>query len=156
MKLKRMGREQSVLHDANLVGDLESLLLLGDLHVGLLGAVRSDQSVDLDWLEVVQLLAGLLYLGLGGVRIDHENEGVVVLDGPDGALARDWELDDGELVVGGELLVRHMLDLVGHRRDVGLRPSELDLGPDLLLPDRLCAYGGSSQPLYPSSRPSWS
>eukprot|EP01022_Parablepharisma_sp_SALTPOND_P017738 TRINITY_DN28849_c0_g1_i1.p1 TRINITY_DN28849_c0_g1~~TRINITY_DN28849_c0_g1_i1.p1 ORF type:complete len:175 (+),score=12.09 TRINITY_DN28849_c0_g1_i1:130-654(+) len=128
---------EDALHYADFVSDLEGLLLLGHLDVRLLGSVGCDQSVHLHWLEVVQLFASLLYLGLGGVGVNHEHQGVVVLNSPYGALAGDWELDDGEFVVGGELLIGDVLDLVSDGGDVGLGSSELDFGPDLLLADGL-------------------
>ena len=115
-------------------------MLLGDLDIGLLASIRSDQSVDLNWLDAVQLLTGLLDLFLVRLRVHYEDQGVVVFDGADGTFARDWMTDNGVFVVGGELLVRHSLDLVSYCGRVSLGSVESDLCPYLLLLDSLSSY----------------
>lgn len=43
-------------------------------------AVRADESVDFDNVDLIKLLQGLLYLSLVGLDIDNEHKGVVLLE----------------------------------------------------------------------------
>jgi hypothetical protein len=70
----------SRLDELELVGsDVEGIDIGGEASVGLLGAVGADQGVDLDGVNVVQSLEGLLDLGLVGLDVDNEDESVVLL-----------------------------------------------------------------------------
>ena len=73
----------------------------GELAVGLLLAVRSDQGVDLDNVDLVELLEGLLDLGLVRLDIDNENEGVVLLELLHGRLGVQGVHNDLVLVEAG-------------------------------------------------------
>ena len=53
-----------------------------------------DEGVDLDSVDVVQLLQSLLDLGLVGLRVDDEDQGVVLLDLLHGALGVERVNDD--------------------------------------------------------------
>lgn len=117
-------------------GDVKSIDVRGEAGVGLLGAVRAtpvivssfdvdglsvarmshptkgelllpDQGVDLDGVDVVELLQGLLDLGLVGLDVDDEDEGVVLLNLLHGALGVEGVDDDLVLVETG--LVRDRL-----------------------------------------------
>jgi hypothetical protein len=61
-------------------GNVESINIGSQPRESLLGAVRSDEGVDLDGGDVVLLLESGLDLALVGLDIDDEDEGVVLLD----------------------------------------------------------------------------
>jgi hypothetical protein len=61
-------------------GNVESIDIGGEARESLLGAVWSDEGVDLDALHVVLLLESGSDLALVGLDIDDEDEGVVLLD----------------------------------------------------------------------------
>lgn len=83
---------------AHLVGHIERIVVRCQPHVRLLLAVRSvpavspvsatprmhmhspDEGVDLERVDVVQLLDGVLDLALVGEDVDDEHKGVVLLD----------------------------------------------------------------------------
>ena len=68
-----------------------------------------DQGVDLDGVNVVELLEGLLDLALVGLGVDDENEGVVLLNLLHGALGVERVDDDlGGIEAGlvGDALAR--------------------------------------------------
>lgn len=75
-------------------------------------AAWGDHGVDLAGLDVVELLASLADLWLGGGLGNNEDEGVVILSDFHGGLRSSWVLDDSVLVVGELLLVGVVLDLV--------------------------------------------
>lgn len=130
VKLCRQGCS-SRSHDADLVGNLEGIALLSEDDEGLLLAAGGDHGVDLANLDVVEVLAGLSDLGLGGSLVHDEHEGVVVLSDLDGGLGAAGELDDRKLVVGVFLLVgvRDGLGATLHLQGSGA--SEGDLGPSV-------------------------
>lgn len=66
-----------------------------------------DEGVDLDGVDVVELLEGLLDLSLVGLDVDNEYEGVVLLDLLHGALGVERVDDDLVLIEAG--LVRDRL-----------------------------------------------
>jgi hypothetical protein len=66
-----------------------------------------DKSVDLDGVNIVQLLKGLLDLGLVGSDVDDEDKGVVLLDLLHGALG--VERVDDDLVLIEARLMRNAL-----------------------------------------------
>ena len=88
------------LDDADLVGDVEGVVVGGEPHVRLLRAVGADEGVDLLRLDVVHALDGILDLLLRGPGVDDEDEGVVVLDLLHGRFSGEGELED-LLVEGG-------------------------------------------------------
>ena len=96
-------------------------MVLGEDHVSLLLATGSDHGVHLADLDVVKVLAGLLDHGLGGASVNHEHEGVVVLDGLDGRLGAAGVLHDGVLVPGDLLgnRVHDSLGLTGEGQSLG-------------------------------------
>jgi len=87
-------------HNSNLVGDLESIVVLGKDHVGLLLAARGDKSVDLADLDRVKLLTGLFDHWLGGALVNHKDKGVVVFNSLDCTLGGSGVSNDGVLVPG--------------------------------------------------------
>ncbi len=86
----------SHLQEAELVGNVESIVVVGELDVSLLQAVRSDQSVDSVDLDVVELLSRSLYLLLVGGQRDDEHKGVTVLNILHGSLSGQRILDNIE------------------------------------------------------------
>lgn len=60
-----------------------------------------DEGVDLDGVDVVKLLQGLLDLSLVGLDVDDEDKGVVLLDLLHGALGVQWVDDDLVLIETG-------------------------------------------------------
>lgn len=70
--------EAILLDDANLVGNVEGVVVGGESHVRLLGAVRPDEGVDLRALNVVHALDGVLDLLLVrpvAPRVEGEENG---------------------------------------------------------------------------------
>jgi len=122
----------SRLQDANLVGDLKSVAILGELHERLLESVGADQSVDTDNLNIIQAGNSGLNLALVGAEVNNEHKGVVVLDLLHGSFRGQGLLDHGELVhLGDRLLCRgSVLGLPGELE--GLGPVELHTGPHLV------------------------
>jgi len=70
-------------------------------------SVLPDQGVDLDGVNVIELLKGQLDLGLVGLDIDDEDEGVLLLDLLQGTLGVERVDDDLVLIEAG--LVRDRL-----------------------------------------------
>lgn len=60
--------------------NVESIDISGKAGESLLGAVRSDEGVDLDAVDIVLLLESSSDLALVGLDIDNEDKGVVLLD----------------------------------------------------------------------------
>jgi hypothetical protein len=83
-----------------------------------------DEGVDLDRVNVVELLQGLLDLSLVGQSVDDENQGVVLLDLLHGALGVERVDDD---LVGIEMGLRgdRLARVLGLTRELeGLGPVE--------------------------------
>jgi len=92
------------LNKRELVGsDVESIDIGGKAGVGLLAAVRSDQGVDLEAVNVVKLLEGKLDLSLVGLDINDEDEGVVLLHLLHGALSVE-RVDDNLVLIETRLV----------------------------------------------------
>ncbi len=87
-------------HNSNLVGDLESVVILGQDNVGLLLAAGSDESIDLADFDRVKILDGLLNQRLGGTLVNDENESVVVFNSLDSALGGSGVSNNGVVVPG--------------------------------------------------------
>ena len=83
---------------------------MGQDNVSLLLSVWAEQSVHSFHLDIVQLLASLLDLGLVGTSIHDENESVIVFNGFDGALGAKRVLDNGIFVP--RVLFRNTLFIV--------------------------------------------
>lgn len=90
-----------------------------------------DQGVDLDGVDVVELLQGSLDLGLVGLDIDNEDEGVVLLDLLHGALSVERVDDDLVLIKAGLVLdgLAKVLGVPG--KSEGLRAAEGGRSSDL-------------------------
>ena len=142
--MKEILEQSTCSHNSNLVRDVQSVSLGSNDDVGLLETVGSVEGVDLGDLEVVEVLAGLLDQWFVGSSVDDEHEGVVVLNGLDGALGGQGVLDDGVLVPGLLLLntLALVLGLSGQLQSLG--SSEGGLGPHLVLSDGVLALLDSS------------
>lgn len=121
-------------------GNVESIDISGEAGESLLGAVRAatmvnisassdnsyaswhspDQGVDLDGVNVIELLQGLLDLGLVGLDIDDEDEGVLLLNLLEGTLGVEGVDDDLVLIEAGLVRDRLARVLGGTREDEGL------------------------------------
>ena len=108
-------------------------------------ALGSDESVHLLNFDSVEGLNGFLDLGLVGLLLHDEDEGVVVLDGLDGRLSAQWMVDNIEAIVGN-LLDSSQDVLRASLLSQGLWSSERGLGPDLAFTGevRSCFDGGGS------------
>ena len=71
-------------HDANLVGNIQSILVTAECNVGLLLSSWSVKSVDFLNLDFVELLTSLSDHVLVAFLVNNENESVVILNGLDG------------------------------------------------------------------------
>lgn len=92
------------LNERELVGsDVESVNIGSKAGVGLLAAVRSDQGVDLEAVNVVKLLEGKLDLSLVGLDVNDEDEGVVLLHLLHGALSVE-RVDDNLVLIETRLV----------------------------------------------------
>lgn len=90
-----------------------------------------DQGVDLEGVNVVQLLQGSLDLGLVGLDIDDEDEGVVLLNLLHGRLGVE-RVDDDLVLVQAGLVVDGLAGVLGVASQTqGLGLAEGGRGPDL-------------------------
>jgi hypothetical protein len=96
----RSARHRSRSHNSDATGNLKSFLVGRESNVGLLLAVGTHQGVNSSHLDFVEHLARLFDGWLLGASVRNEHECVVLLDGLDGALAAEGELDDGIGVKG--------------------------------------------------------
>ncbi len=138
------------LDEAELGGsNVESVDIGGEAGESLLGAVRAvsglatgarrglrlgnlpDQGVDLDGVDVIELLQGLLDLGLVGLDIDDEDEGVLLLDLLQGTLGVERVDDDLVLIEAGLVRDRLARVLGRARQDEGLGAVEGGRSADL-------------------------
>jgi hypothetical protein len=90
-----------ILDDTNLVGNIDGLVIRGETDESLLLTIGTDESVNLDGLDVVHLLNGILDLVLVGVNVDDEDEGVVGLNLSHGSLSGQGVTEDGVLIQTG-------------------------------------------------------
>jgi len=137
------------LDDANLVRNIEGIVVLGQTNICLLLAIGPDEGVDLGGVDVVHLFDGLLDLDLAGAHINNEHKCVVLLDLLHGRLGGEWVLEDLvaiETVGAGAVLARVLwVASLG----LGLWLVESNLGTDLLCDsasafgDGLCGFSGS-------------
>ena len=92
-----------------------------------------DEGVDLDSVDVVQLLESLLDLGLVGLRVDDEDQGVVLFDLLHGALGVEGVNDD-LMLVQARLVGERLAVVLGRSRELeGLGAVEGGRGADLAL-----------------------
>lgn len=90
-----------------------------------------DQGVDLDGVDVVELLQGSLDLGLVGLDIDNEDEGVVLLDLLHGALSVE-RVDDDLVLIKAGLVLDGLAEVLGvPGKSEGLRAAEGGRSSDL-------------------------
>ncbi len=118
------------LQEAELVGDIEGIVVIGELDVSLLEAVGSDQSVNSVNLDIVQLLSRSLYLLLVGSQRDDEHQGVAVLNVLHGSLGGQGVLDHIESLGSLDLLVGLDSDLGVSSKLKSLGLVEVNLGVD--------------------------
>lgn len=118
-------------HDANLVCNLESILLSRDHNVSLLSTIGGVKSVNFLDLNVVKFLASLLDGWLGSSSIDDKDESVLIFNSLDSAFGGKRILDDCVLVKGGLLLDTCFEVLRASLQGEGLRESEGNLVPNL-------------------------
>ena len=90
--------------------------LLAKNHVKCAFENLPDQSVDLDGVNVVELLEGKLDLGLVGLDIDDEDEGVVLLHLLHGALGVE-RVDDNLVLIETGLRGDRLAGVLGGARD---------------------------------------
>lgn len=90
-----------------------------------------DEGVDLDGVNVVELLEGKLDLGLVGLNIDDEDQGVLLLNLLQGTLGVERVDDDLVLVEAGSMGDRLARVLGGARELEGLGEVEGGRGADL-------------------------
>jgi hypothetical protein len=90
-----------------------------------------DQSPDLESLNVVQLLDGLLDLPLVALQVNDEYQGVVLLDLLHGSLGVQRVLDGPELVHPGQVVDRLSRVLGGTSESEGLGSVEGNRSSDL-------------------------
>jgi hypothetical protein len=90
-----------------------------------------DQSPDLEGLDVVQLLDGLLDLPLVALQVDDEHQSVVLLNLLHGGLGVQGVLDGPELVHPGQVVDRLSRVLGSTGESEGLGSVERDRSSDL-------------------------
>lgn len=90
-----------------------------------------DQGVDLDGVNVIELLQGLLDLGLVGLDVDDEDESVLLLNLLQSTLSVERVDDDLVLIETGLVRDRLARVLGGARQDEGLGAVEGRRGADL-------------------------
>jgi hypothetical protein len=122
------------LNQGELVGsNVEGIDIGCEAGVGLLGAVRADEGVDLDGVNVVELLEGALDLGLVGLDVDDEDEGVVLLHLLHGALGVEG-VDDNLVLIEARLVRDGLAGVLGRAREhQGLGAVERGAVADLAL-----------------------
>lgn len=91
-----------------------------------------NEGVNLDGLDVVESLDGILDVVLVGTDIADEHKGVLILDLAHGRLGVQGELDDGVLVQGGGLGAGATSILGGTGQLEGLGEVEAHGGANLL------------------------
>ena len=86
--------KQHFLDHSDLGGNVKSIAVLVDTNERLLLTVRTDEGVNLDGLNVVQFLYGVLDLNLVASSVNNENHGVGVLNLLHRGLSGKWASDD--------------------------------------------------------------
>ncbi|GIL82347.1 hypothetical protein Vretimale_11818, partial [Volvox reticuliferus] len=122
---------EGALDDADLVGNVQGIIVGRKADVRLLLPIGPDQRIDLLGLNVVHAQHGILDLLLVGLKVNDEHQSVVVLNLLHRGLSCQRVLEDGILV---KLLERwradpRILALPGPLQ--GLRPMEHDGVPRL-------------------------
>lgn len=112
---QHIGTNRARLDDADLVGNIEGIMISGKLDISLLLAVRADQSVDALGVDGVHLLNGILDLVLVGMDVNDKDQSVVILNLLHGALSGEGEAEDGELQIRREKSVRRLEDEMRNR-----------------------------------------
>lgn len=119
------------LDDADLVGDVKSVVIASQTHISLLLAVGSDETVHLRHFDVVELANGGANVILVGAEMNLEHQSVVVLDLLHGGLSRQRILDDVECIhaVAGWNGLSRILGIA--RQSECSRAAEANCGADL-------------------------
>jgi hypothetical protein len=105
-------------------GNVESIDIRGKASIGLLGSIRADEGVDLDGVNVIKLLEGKLDLGLVGLDVDNEDEGVVFLDLLHGRLGVE-RVDNDLVLIKTVGMGNRLAGVLGSTRQLeGLGPVE--------------------------------
>lgn len=86
------------LHDTNSGSDLRSFSIRMKTNISLLGSVWTDQSVDLDGIDIVKSLDSVLDLRLVCTNVGDKDQSVVVFNLFHCRFGSQWKLDDGVLV----------------------------------------------------------
>jgi hypothetical protein len=130
--IKHLQRRYSSLDKGKLGGgNVESIDVRGKAGIGLLGSVGADEGVDLDGVDVIKLLESELDLGLVGLDIDNEDEGVVLLNLLHGRLGVERVDNDLVLIKTGRMRNR-LAGVLGSTRQLeGLGPVEGSRGANL-------------------------
>ena len=136
-------------HDADLVGDVEGILVRAESNVSFLLASWSVKSVNFLDLDLVELLACLSDHLLVSSLVDNEDESVVILNSLDGGFTGKWVLNNSESVEGVVCSDGSEENLGRSLLNGGLWSSEGDLGPDFALLSSVssllnCSRGGFS------------
>jgi len=119
------------LYDADLVGNVQGIVVARQAHIGLLLAIGADEHVDLGHLDVVELAHCGTHVVLVGAQVCEEDQGVVVLDLLHGRLGGQRVLDDvvGVHAVPGGHRLPGVLGTPGQLQGGG--PTEVHVGADL-------------------------
>merc|ERR1719263_1780936 len=119
--------------NANAIGHVKRIVVLCQMHVRLLLAIRPDERIHLGTLHVIHSLHSLLNLELSGLDVHYENKSVDLLDFLHGGLCGERAFDDSELVHLFEATHRLPWILWVTLLDEGLWPEEVDIIPLLRL-----------------------
>ena len=87
-----------LLYNPDLVGDIQSVLSLIQLHISFLGTVRTDKGIHLNGIYLVQLLHRRLDIRFIGSGIHDKNKGVVVFNLLHRCLSGEWEFNHREVI----------------------------------------------------------
>merc|ERR1712002_235218 len=86
------------LYDSNFVGDIQSIIICSKSHVSFLLAIRTNQSVHLSNLNVIQFLNSKFDLWFTSSNINNENQCVVVLNLFHSRFCCQWVFNNCKLI----------------------------------------------------------
>jgi len=101
--IKQKHRGRQYLYEANLVGDVQCIMISSQPYIGLLLAIRPDEGVDLCSLDIIQFLDRILDLTFVAFDINDEDKRVVFLDLLHCALRVQRRDNRAELVHAGHM-----------------------------------------------------
>merc|ERR1719215_319496 len=122
-----MEPQMSGSDDPNAVGNVESVKVLSQVHIGLLLAIRPDEGVYLGALNIIHGLDSLLDFLLGGLDVNNEDEGIDLLDFLHGRLCGQRVFDDRILIQLCQALHRFPWILALTLLDKGLGQEEVHI-----------------------------